>query len=163
MAVPVPPQRQALMGAVPRTSPKVRRRPDAAAEVASYPHLVWRELIAFLLLLAVLLAMALVFNAPLEDKADPALTPNPAKAPWYFVGLQELLHYFHPFLAGILVPGVLIGLLVALPYLDRNPSRRPLDRRLAITLWTVGALIAIVLIVIGQWFRGPGWHWVWPW
>lgn len=156
-------KRLTLLGAVKNTTVKVRRLTDPDEEVATYPHLVFRELVAFVLFVAILMAVSVFFNAPLEDKANPGITPNPAKAPWYFVGLQELLHYFHPLLAGIILPGILITFLMALPYIDKNPSRRFRDRRLAILLWILGSAVALVLVIIGQYFRGPGWNWVWPW
>src|SRR6476646_4893994 len=88
-----------------------------------WPHLLVREFFAAAMVTVMVTLMSIVINAPLRDPANPNLTPNPAKAPWYFLGLQELLHYFPPTTAGIMVPGLVLVALAALPYLDRNPSR----------------------------------------
>lgn len=151
-----------LMGLIKGTTPRVERETEEEM-VMTWPHLVYRELIALMGFLIVLLAMSILFNAPLEEIANPAVTPNPAKAPWYFLGLQELLHYAHPLLAGIILPTLVIVALVALPYLDRNPSTRFRDRRTGIIVWTILLLIAIILTIIGTFFRGPNWQWQWPW
>jgi len=134
----------------------------AEDEVFSYPYAFFREGVAFLLTSAVIMAVSLVWNAPLEELADPAKTPNPAKAPWYFLGLQELVSH-SALLGGVVVPTVAVLVLLALPYLDRNPSRRPADRRVAITVFTLLMVVSVVLIFIGMFFRGEGWAWVWPW
>jgi hypothetical protein len=189
----------------------------------SYPHLILREAIVFQVLTIILVAVALFWDAPLEQLANPQLTPNPAKAPWYFLGLQELLHYFPPIVAGVLIPTLVVLGLVVIPYFDINIQGEPLwsgNRRrraqilvgvvvaLAIILavydaWTVliptllvAALatlpyfpstnrsrfvqflmsrtvpwwvmtwfitVALTLTMVGTFFRGPGWSWVWPW
>ncbi len=135
--------------------------------VTVWPHLLFRELLAVLIALILLIAASILFNAPLEEPASPSVTPNPAKAPWYFVGLQELLVYFDPWMAGVLVPFVIILGLCAIPYIDPSQrgggvySRR--ERPLAFALFTIGLVGWFLLIVIGIWFRGPGWGWVWPW
>jgi quinol-cytochrome oxidoreductase complex cytochrome b subunit len=109
------------------------------------------------------LALGIAFEAPLRELANPNVTPEPSKAPWYFVGLQELLAHFDPLVAGVLAPGILVAALVLLPYVDRNPSRRPEHRRVALTLfWLIFGALA-VLTVIGALFRGPGWGFVLPW
>lgn len=92
----------------------------------SFPHLIVRESICFLGTLLVLSILALVFDAPLEGIADPLRTPNPAKAPWYFLGLQELLHYYPPLISGIILPGMIVGGLVVIPYFDVNLRRDPM-------------------------------------
>jgi hypothetical protein len=126
-----------------------------------------RELLAVLACLSALLVVSTVFDAPLEQPADPTLTPDPAKAPWYFVGLQELLVYFDPWIAGVVIPVLIIFGLCAIPYLD--PSRKGegvysrRERPLAWIIFTAGLLGWFVLIVVGMWFRGPGWAWEWPW
>ena len=102
-------------------------------------------------------------NAPLRELANPNLTPNPSKAPWYFLGLQELLRYFHPMVAGITIPTFILVGLAAVPYVDRNPSNKPGDRKIAITLFTILFMFGGVLTIIGSFFRGPGYNWVWPW
>ena len=102
-------------------------------------------------------------NAPLRELANPNLTPNPSKAPWYFLGLQELLRYFHPMIAGIIIPTFILVGLAAIPYVDRNPSIKPGDRKVAITLFTMLFMFGATLTIIGSFFRGPGYNWVWPW
>src|ERR1017187_9991651 len=101
-----------------KTSAKVKD--DSAPVVMSYPNLLLRELIAFQVLTIVLVALSLFWDAPLEQEANPLLTPNPAKAPWYFLGLQELLHYFPPVVAGVLIPTLVVVALVVIPYFDVN-------------------------------------------
>lgn len=190
--------------------------------VMSFPHLLIREVICFLVVVIVLSVMALLFNAPLEEMAEPQHTPNPAKAPWYFLGLQELLHTFPPVVAGVLIPLLVVIALIIIPYFDINIKREGLwihnprltyimfsgvifilvlfcvlygafsiaipsllvygfailpyyvkrekgwiswlsHRSLAEWVMTWFVLIATVLIVIGTFFRGPAWSWVWPW
>src|SRR5947208_14714624 len=92
----------------------------------TFPHLLIREAIAFQVLVIAMVIVALVWDAPLERLANPLLTPNPAKAPWYFLGLQELLHFFPPFLAGILIPTLVVVPLISIPYLNVNIEGRPL-------------------------------------
>ena len=206
-----------------KTSAKVSGEPEP--QVMAYPHLLVREAIAFQVLVIVMVLVALVWDAPLEQLANPLVTPNPAKAPWYFLGLQELLHYFPPFVAGILIPTLVIIALVVIPYFNINVEGEPIWARnrtrhlrvflavfAALTIlllspaekaWTVlvpsaavGGLllysyflppeasgwrgrlrarpvswwvmtwfisVALVLTLIGTFFRGPGWSWVWPW
>jgi hypothetical protein len=191
-------------------------------KVMSYPNLLVREAIALELLIVVMVLLALFWDAPLEQLANPLLTPNPAKAPWYFLGLQELLHFFPPFVAGILIPTLVLIALVIIPYFKINVERPPIweknpGKRLGIVLgllisllillavfdaWTIivptvivglllltsypskatsgwmGALrskpiswwlmtwfiaTAVCLTLVGTFFRGPGWSWVWPW
>jgi quinol-cytochrome oxidoreductase complex cytochrome b subunit len=204
-----------------KTSAKVKG--DPGQQVMTYPHLLMREAIAFMVLVIGLVAVALFWDAPLEQLANPLLTPNPAKAPWYFLGLQELLHYFPPLIAGIIIPTLVVIGLVVIPYFNVNVQGKPLwqddgKHRLWIVLgvlipfilalgfsraWTVLAptvligtlvlyayfaaakdsskggylrtrplswwimtwfiLVAVVLTVVGTFFRGPGWSWVWPW
>jgi menaquinol-cytochrome c reductase cytochrome b/c subunit len=107
--------------------------------VMTVPHLVVRELIAFLALSLVLIVLSLTVNAPLEEIADVTRTPNPAKAPWYFLGLQELLHYYPPIVSGVLLPGLLIVALVVVPYFRINLERPPLAahhrRRVLLVVW----------------------------
>ncbi len=216
-----------------KTSAKVKD--ERGPVVMSYPNMLLRELIAFQVLTIVLVGLSLFWDAPLEQEANPLLTPNPAKAPWYFLGLQELLHYFPPVVAGVLIPTLVVLALVVIPYSDVNVKGEPLwsgNRRrrfnilltvLAVLLvflaifdaWTVivpsvliGGLavasyfitpgragdiqpksasryaggyeylrsralswwvmtwfisVAITLTMVGTFFRGPGWSWVWPW
>jgi quinol-cytochrome oxidoreductase complex cytochrome b subunit len=204
-----------------KTSAKVKG--EVGKQKMSYPHLLLRETIVFQVVTVVLVILALVWDAPLEQLANPLLTPNPAKAPWYFLGLQELLHDFPPFVAGILIPGLVVLALVVIPYFNVNVTGEALwasNRRRhfgvflmilaglfalfgAVAVWTLllptaavaslmllsyfarpgrGRLteflrlrpiswwvmswfivVAIVLTVVGTFFRGPGWSWVWPW
>jgi hypothetical protein len=198
---------------------------DPGLRVMTYPHLLIREAITFMVLVIALVAVALFWDAPLEQLANSLLTPNPAKAPWYFLGLQELLHYFPPLVAGIIIPTLVVMALVVVPYFNVNIQGAPLwsgnpKRTLWIFLLVVGALsvllglfrawtvlvptvivavlalssyrgyplesrgaiswwrrerplswwvmtwfisVAVVLTVVGTFFRGPGWSWVWPW
>lgn len=204
-----------------KTSAKVRG--EKGRRVMSYPHLILREMIVFEVLTIVLVLLALVWDAPLEQLANPLHTPNPAKAPWYFLGLQELLHYFPKLVAGIIIPTLVVVALVVIPYFNVNVRGEPLwanNRRarlgivLALTAVLLGFLsafrawtavvpsaviagllifsylvnpgkgrwgrylasrpvswwvmtwfitVAIVLTLVGTFFRGPGWTWVWPW
>ena len=102
-------------------------------------------------------------NAPLLELADVNKTPNPSKAPWYFLGLQELLALFHPMVAGVLLPGIGMGGLMLAPYIDRNPSQKPEDRKFAVALFTVFLMSCAVLTMIGSFFRGPGQLFIFPW
>jgi hypothetical protein len=196
---------------------------DRGSQLMTYPQLLVREAIAFELLVIAMVLVALFWDAPLEQLANPLLTPNPAKAPWYFLGLQELLHFFPPFVAGILIPTLVVIALVVIPYFNVNVegepiwARRPSQNLTTIFLtvlvllaflaifhaWTIFAptalvatflllsyvgiqgqgrslhalatkplswwvmtwfiAVAVCLTVVGTFFRGPGWSWVWPW
>jgi hypothetical protein len=204
-----------------KTSAKVQGA--IPAQVMSYPHVILRETIAFMLLTIVLVLIALFWDAPLEQLANPLLTPNPAKAPWYFLGLQELLHYFPPIVAGVLIPMLVIIALVVIPYFFINIHVEPFGGRgSGRRLWSFTGVVIILLIffaiyeawalfvpavliagltisgcllppgrgsaaeflrsrtlpwwlmtwfiltsitltIVGTFFRGPGWSWVWPW
>jgi len=128
-----------------------------------WPHLLIEEFVAMFILLAGMTLFSTFINAPLRELANPNLTPNPSKAPWYFLGLQELLRYFHPMVAGITIPTFILVGLAAVPYVDRNPSNKPGDRKIAITIFTIMFMFGGVLTIIGSFFRGPGYNWVWPW
>jgi quinol-cytochrome oxidoreductase complex cytochrome b subunit len=135
-------------------------------EVFTWPNLVFREILLFMATIAVVLVLAIFWNAPLEEIANPVHPPNPAKAPWYFLGLQELVAY-SAFWGGVVVPGLLVTALIALPYIDRKRhgvgvwfSR---ERKVAITIFSVCLSAAIVLTVIGTAFRGPNWSFQVPW
>jgi len=212
------PRRIALVR--PDLRPAVRQREERW--VMTFPHLIVREVILLQVVVIALSLAALLFDAPLEGIANPLETPNPAKAPWYFLGLQELLHYFPPVVAGVVLPGLVVICLVVIPYAPVNLRARPLwegksawwglrlaaaaaavallfgafhcgpvvvptlvlalamfaarspeggggfRRSLAavtlpewIMTWFV--LVAVILTVIGTFFRGPGWSFVWPW
>jgi hypothetical protein len=204
-----------------KTSAKVRGLTER--RLMAFPHLLLRETVVLQLLTIVLVGISLFWDAPLEQLANPLITPNPAKAPWYFLGLQELLHYFPPVVAGILIPTLVVVALVVIPYSKVNIEGRPLWEsrgvqhfRLVLIVvvmlsiflgvfeaWTVlvptvvtGGLmvvsyvapqdakgwtgylrarplswwvmswfiaVAVILTVVGTYFRGPGWSWVWPW
>ena len=116
-----------------------------------------------LIVLFVVLLIALTFDAPLKEIANPTVTPNPEKAPWYFAALQELLASFHPLVAGVLVPTAIVLGLMALPYMDRNPLMTARARRIARVTFTIFLVVWIILTLIGFAFRGPNWAWVWPW
>jgi hypothetical protein len=128
-----------------------------------WPHLLVEEFVAMFILLVAVTVFSTFINAPLRELANPNLTPNPSKAPWYFLGLQELLRYFHPMIAGITIPTFILVGLAAVPYVDRNPSVKPGDRKIAITLFTIMFMFGATLTIIGSFFRGPGYNWIWPW
>lgn len=205
-----------------RTSPQVKARTDDI--VMTYPEGLFRAAVAIEILALALVIIALFFDAPLEELADPMHTPNPAKAPWYFLGLQEMLHYFPPFVAGVLIPTMVVLALIVIPYFNINVESegmwlRDRERRMRVfaivllvftaimlvfhvyavlipTLLIAGFMLlaaasspqspsrfrrwlvskplsywimtwflvqAAILTVIGTFFRGPGWSWVWPW
>ncbi len=132
-------------------------------KVHVWPHLLSVEFVAALACTAFLLVFSVFVNAPLLALANPNLTPNPAKAPWYFLGLQELLTMFHPMVAGVTIPGMGLFALILAPYTDRNPSNKPEDRKFAISLFTFFMMFWAVLVIIGSFFRGPGQNFVFPW
>jgi len=136
-------------------------------EVFAFPDLVFKELLAVLLATLVLIVWSVTIDAPLKAIADPNWTENPAKAPWYFVGLQDLLVYFDPWIAGVGAPLLIIVGLALLPYLDPNPrgvGKYGLrERPLVVSLFLFGYLMWFVLIGIGQFLRGPNWQFYWPW
>jgi menaquinol-cytochrome c reductase cytochrome b/c subunit len=205
-----------------RTSPQVKTADDPT--VMTYPEAILRAVAAVQVLAIVLVIVSLLWEAPLEELADPMHTPNPAKAPWYFLGLQELLHYFPPVVAGVIIPGLVIAALIVIPYFNINieaegiwrKNRAQRLRTFAIVLgvfsvvlvlfevwvmliptWLIAGLMILaaressppssrfqcwlvsrsvsywvmtwfliesaVLTIIGTFFRGPGWSWVWPW
>ena len=132
-------------------------------KVHVWPHLLVSEFVASLAMTAFLLVFSAFVNAPLLGAANYNLTPNPSKAPWYFLGLQELLTMFHPMVAGVAIPGVgLAGLAVA-GYIDRNPAHKPEDRKFAIALFTFFMMFWASLVIIGCFFRGEGFNFILPW
>ncbi len=135
--------------------------------VLVWPHLVYVELISILFATACLLWLSLVSPAPLEEMASADTTPNPTKAPWYFLGLQELLVYFDPWLAGVVLPSLIIVGLIAVPYIDMNPRGKGYytysERKFAILGFCFGLGLWYILIIIGVAFRGLDWAWYWPW
>ena len=132
-------------------------------KVHVWPHLLSIEFVAALLCLGFVFIFSVFVNAPLLEQADINKTPNPSKAPWYFLGLQELLAFFHPMVAGVLLPGIGLGGLMFAPYIDKNPSPKPEDRKFAISLFTIFLMSCAVLTIIGSFFRGPGQLFVYPW
>lgn len=132
-----------------------------------WPYLARKEFLATVLVTLLLLGWSVALDAPLEEHANPTLTPNPAKAPWYFVGLQEMLVYFDPWIAGVVLPGLIILGLMAIPYLDTNPRGCGYyswtERKAEIMVFCFGFFLWVGLIVIGTFMRGPGWMWFWPW
>jgi len=153
-----------ILGVVPG-KPAVgdRKEIDSKDMVMVFPHLLIRHAVATLVVLIVVVAIAMLFDAPLHEIANPTNTPIPEKAPWYFAALQELLALFHPLVAGVLVPGAIVLGLVALPYMDRNPSMDPKKRQVVRMTFTIFMIVWIILTLIGFAFRGENWSWVWPW
>jgi len=158
----VPERVQRLLAVVkPEAIQKVERQPMDRVNV--WPHLMAAEMVALLVVLAAVTIFSIAVDAPLRELSNFNQTPNPSKAPWYFLGLQELLRYFHPQVAGVTIPTVIIIALFAAPYIDRNPSTSPDDRKLAIVLFSFFMLSFAVLTIIGMFFRGPGFNFVFPW
>ena len=132
-------------------------------KVHTWPHLLIAEFASALACTAFLLIFSIFVNAPLLQLANPNRTPNPSKAPWYFLGLQELLTMFHPMVAGVTIPGMGMFALMLAPYIDKNPSNKPEDRKFAISLFTIFMMFWAVLVIIGSFFRGPGFNFTLPW
>ncbi len=132
-----------------------------------WPDLVYTELISLVVCSIVLIVWSIVLQAPLEQPANAAATPNPSKAPWYFLGLQEMLVYFDPWLAGVVLPSLIIVGLMAIPYIDTNPKGNGYytfnERKVEITLYLFGWIVLwIALIVLGTFLRGPNWNFFGP-
>ncbi|MFQ5477376.1 MAG: cytochrome C [Candidatus Binatia bacterium] len=137
-------------------------------KIHTWPHLVRAEFICFLAIIAFMLVWSLLVDAPLEQPAAPTRTPNPSKAPWYFLGLQEILVFFDPWHAGVVLPMFIIVGLMVLPYLDINPKGNGYytfsERKWEILTFFFGFhVLWISLIIVGTFMRGPGWNWFWPW
>ena len=157
------PEKHRLLALVPPEGIQRVER-EQGDRINVWPHLLLEEFIALLIMSAGLVIFSTFVNAPLRELANPNLTPNPSKAPWYFLGLQELLRYFHPMVAGVLfAPTLVLLALAVVPFLDRNPSTKPGDRKIAITLFTMLFMFGATLTIIGSFFRGTGYNWVWPW
>jgi menaquinol-cytochrome c reductase cytochrome b/c subunit len=157
------PEKHRLLALVPPEGIQRVER-EQGDRINVWPHLLIEEFVAMLIVLAALTIFSTFVNAPLRELANPNLTPNPSKAPWYFLGLQELLRYFHPMVAGVLFAPTLVLLALAVaPFVDRNPSILPGDRKIAITLFTMLMMFGATLTIIGSFFRGTGYNWVWPW
>ena len=158
MAGPLPPPTQDP-GAGPR---------KAGPKLHAWPYLIRVELLVALAVMVLLTVWSIVVDAPLEQMADASRTPNPSKAPWYFLGLQEMLVYFDPWIAGVTLPLLIIVGLCAIPYLDVNPGGNGYycwrQRPFAVGAFLVGLVgLWVPLIAVGVFCRGPGWHWFWPW
>ena len=149
---------------VVKADPIQKSTSEPVDKVNTWPHLMLPEFVALMSMTAFLILLSAILQAPLLPEANPNVTPNPSKAPWYFLGLQEALSYWDPQIAGVLIPGVagILGLM-SIPYLDRNPSNKPSDRKFAIMMWTFFLCGASILTIIGVLFRGPGWNWTYPW
>jgi len=137
-------------------------------ELPTWPYLVRKEFLAAIIVTIILLVWSIALNAPLEDPSDPSVTPNPAKAPWYFLGLQEMLVYFDAWIAGVMFPSLIVMGLMAMPYIDVNPKGNGYytfkERWFAILTFCFGFhILWILLIIVGVFMRGPGWLWFWPW
>jgi quinol-cytochrome oxidoreductase complex cytochrome b subunit len=152
--------RPARPAAPPRPAPASLKK-DADSSIPSYPALVYREFIASLVVGVILTVIALTVQSPLQQQADPSMTPNPSKAPWYFLGLQEMLSRVPPITAGVAFPTFVIAGLIAMPYLDRNPSRQPRDRKVGILIFTAFVVFSVAFAIIGTFFRGLEWRWFW--
>ena len=151
-----------LLAMVPPTGiQQIRGKQDD--KVYTWPHLISAEFVAIMVCTAFLTVFSVFVMAPLGELANPTLTPNPSKAPWYFMGLQELLAYFHPMIAGVTLPTIFLVALAAAPYVDKNPSVKPENRKTAIVAFTFFMVFWAILTIIGSFFRGPGFNWVWPW
>ena len=138
-------------------------RAEAQDKVHTWPHLLVVEFASILIVLAAVTIFSAMVRAPLLGLADFNKTPNPSKAPWYFLGLQELLTMFHPMVAGVTIPGMGLFLLMVAPFVDKNPSTKPKDRKFAISIFTLFLMMWAVLVIIGSFFRGPGFNFVFPW
>ena len=137
-------------------------------KVHTWPHLVRNEFLISILVILVLLVWSLLSDAPLEEPANPTRTPNPSKAPWYFLGLQEMLVFFDPWHAGVVLPSFIILGLMVIPYIDINPRGNGYycwkDRKWELMTFLVGFhILWVSLIIIGTFVRGPGWNWFWFW
>jgi hypothetical protein len=141
-------------------------RPGWARDLHVWPYLVRVEFLAVLIVTIILFVWSITLNAPLEEPANPNLTMNPSKAPWYFLGLQEMLVYFDPWISGVVMPSLLVVGLMAFPYVDSNPLGNGYytlkQRRFEVGMFAWGFFMWIILIFIGTFIRGPGWIWFWP-
>ncbi len=140
---------------------------DSAQKVFSWPDLVYVELICLVIVMAVLIVWSIALKAPLEEPANPTDSPNPAKAPWYFLGLQEMLVYYDPWLAGVVIPSLIIVGLMAIPYIDTNPRGNGYftfkERHWEITIFVTGFIVLwCSLIALGTFLRGPNWNFFGP-
>jgi hypothetical protein len=152
---------------IARGEPPVEATPKEAEKTWVWPDLVYTELLCMVIGMIVLVVWGIAFKAPIEEPANPARTPNPSKAPWYFLGLQEMLVYFDPWLAGVVFPSLIIVGLMAIPYIDTNPKGNGYftfkERKVEISLFLFGFLILwVLLVLLGTFLRGPNWNFFGP-
>jgi cytochrome b/b6/petD-like protein len=152
---------------IARGEPPMEGSPREAEKTWVWPDLVYTEMMCMVIGTIVLVVWGIVFKAPIEEPANPSRTPNPSKAPWYFLGLQEMLVYFDPWLAGVVLPSLIIVGLMAIPYLDTNPKGNGYftfrERRVEITLFLFGFVILwVLLVMLGTFLRGPNWNFFGP-
>jgi quinol-cytochrome oxidoreductase complex cytochrome b subunit len=140
---------------------RVDKRPDET--VLTWPHLLRAEFLMGGLITALLVVTAFFIQAPLEEMANAGNTPHVAKAPWYFLGLQEMLSYFNATVVGVLFPPLYFIGLMAIAYIDRSPYKAARDRKLVWVFFLCIMVGGLIVTFIGSFFRGPGWNWVWPW
>jgi hypothetical protein len=146
-----------------------KKRPGPVDDkIHTWPHLVRGEFLCTIFVVVVLTLWALLLDAPLEEPANPTRTPNPSKAPWYFLGLQEMLVYYDPWHAGVVLPTLIIIGLMVIPFIDINPAGNGYytykDRKYEILTFFFGFhILWVSMIIIGTFFRGPGWNLFWPW
>ena len=161
-------RREARRRAASGSKSRSRRRAAGIEEkLHTWPFLVRSEFLMTLVIVVVLTIWSLTINAPLEEPSNPTRTPNPSKAPWYFLGLQEMLVFFDPWYAGVVLPSFIIVGLMLIPYLDINPKGNGYytfkERKFEILSFFVGfQMLWVSFIIIGTFFRGPGWNWFWP-
>ena len=149
---------------VVKAKPIQKPTSEPVDKVNTWPHLMLPEFISLMAMTAFLIFISAILQAPLLEEANPNITPNPAKAPWYFLGLQELLSYWDPQIACVMIPLIIgVAAFMAIPYIDRNKENKPSKRKYAIMLWTFFLAGAGTLSLIGILFRGPGWNWTYPW
>jgi len=168
MAEATPAAAPAPVPAAGEAKPAAPPAPALADKIHSWPYFVRAEFIAGCVLILVLMVWSIGIDAPLEEPANPTKTPNPSKAPWYFLGLQEILVYFDPWIAGVVLPGLIIVGLMVIPYVDINPKGNGYytwsERKFAISTFLVGFIgLWVGMIVIGVFLRGPGWNLFMPW
>lgn len=142
-------------------------KPGWAREVQVWPYLLRMEFLVAIIVTFILMVWSITLDAPLEEPANPSLTMNPAKAPWYFLGLQEMLVYFDPWMAGVVLPTLILVGLMVIPYMDSNPLGNGYytykQRKFAIWAFFFGFIVLwLSMVVIGTFIRGPGWIWFWP-